>query len=231
MNYTTPYWPQANGEIERQNRSILKRLKISHALKRDWKDDLNNFLLAYRTIPHGVTGKTPSDLMFGRTIRSKIPALRDIEHEVPRLTEAQDKDRVLKEKGKEREDIRRKARYSDIEIGDKVLAKDFGPKNKLSTTFRDEDNTVINRQGNRVTIQNNESGKIFQRAVAHLKKIPTQFSPQHTSTPGPPQRTDRLNTAPETSKEASGSSEIPAKIKHQRPSRTIQRPVTLRDFV
>ena len=25
----TPYWPQANGEVERQNRSLLKRLQIS----------------------------------------------------------------------------------------------------------------------------------------------------------------------------------------------------------
>ena len=28
---TTPLWPQANGEIERQNRSILKRLRIAQA--------------------------------------------------------------------------------------------------------------------------------------------------------------------------------------------------------
>ena len=26
---TTPIWPQANGEIERQNRSLLKRIKIA----------------------------------------------------------------------------------------------------------------------------------------------------------------------------------------------------------
>ena len=33
----TPLWPQANGEVERQNRSLLKRLKISQIEKRDWK--------------------------------------------------------------------------------------------------------------------------------------------------------------------------------------------------
>ena len=36
----TPLWPQANGEVERQNRSLLKRLKISQIEKRDWKDEL-----------------------------------------------------------------------------------------------------------------------------------------------------------------------------------------------
>lgn len=33
---TTPYWPQENGEVERQNRSLLNRLKISQEEKRDW---------------------------------------------------------------------------------------------------------------------------------------------------------------------------------------------------
>lgn len=31
----TPLWPQANGEVERQNRSILKRLKIAQVEKRN----------------------------------------------------------------------------------------------------------------------------------------------------------------------------------------------------
>ncbi|XP_015779025.1 PREDICTED: uncharacterized protein K02A2.6-like [Acropora digitifera] len=34
---TTPLWPQANGQIERQNRTILKRLRISQAEGRDWR--------------------------------------------------------------------------------------------------------------------------------------------------------------------------------------------------
>ena len=33
----TAKWPQANGQVERQNTSILKRLQIAHAKKKDWK--------------------------------------------------------------------------------------------------------------------------------------------------------------------------------------------------
>ncbi|XP_055633121.1 uncharacterized protein K02A2.6-like [Toxorhynchites rutilus septentrionalis] len=33
LNNTTPYWPQENGLVERQNRSLVKRLKISQALE------------------------------------------------------------------------------------------------------------------------------------------------------------------------------------------------------
>nr|CAH7742650.1 unnamed protein product [Callosobruchus chinensis] len=35
--HSIPYWPQKNGEVERQNRDILKRLKISQATNTKWK--------------------------------------------------------------------------------------------------------------------------------------------------------------------------------------------------
>ena len=38
---TTPLWPQANAEIERQNRTILKR--ISQAEGRDWRSQMDDF--------------------------------------------------------------------------------------------------------------------------------------------------------------------------------------------
>lgn len=34
----TPLWPEANGEVERQNRSILKRLRIAQAEHKNWKE-------------------------------------------------------------------------------------------------------------------------------------------------------------------------------------------------
>ena len=78
LNKTTPYWPQENGLVERQNRSLVKRLKISQAENSDWKIDLGKYLLMYYTTPHSTTGKTPTELKFGRTIRTKIPSLQDI---------------------------------------------------------------------------------------------------------------------------------------------------------
>ena len=63
---TFPYWPQQNGEVERQNREILKRLKISRLEKQDLKESLWNYLMMYNKTPHSVTGKTPAELFFGR---------------------------------------------------------------------------------------------------------------------------------------------------------------------
>ncbi|XP_055543706.1 uncharacterized protein K02A2.6-like [Wyeomyia smithii] len=105
LNHSTPYWLQENGLVERQNRSLVKRLQISHALGRDWKQDLHDYLIMYYTTPHSVTGKTPTELMYGHTIRSKLPAVNDVET-APTTTEYRDRVQVLKAKGKEIEDTR-----------------------------------------------------------------------------------------------------------------------------
>ena len=59
---TTPLWPQANGEIERQNRSLLKRLKIAQVERKDWKNELQTYLIMYRSSPHTSTGRSPAEL-------------------------------------------------------------------------------------------------------------------------------------------------------------------------
>lgn len=51
----TPLYPAANGEVERQNRSLLKRIRIAQAESRDWKKDLRTYLFAYRTMPHSTS--------------------------------------------------------------------------------------------------------------------------------------------------------------------------------
>lgn len=170
LRHSTPYWPQENGLVERQNRSLLKRLQISHALGRDWRRDLREYLLMYYTTPHSITGKTPTELLYGRTIRSKIPALDDIET-TPASNEVRDRDRVLKDKGKHSEDLRRRARKSSLTTGDTVLMQNLLPGNKLSTTFNPREYVVMHRSGPRVTIEDPVTRKSYDRNVVHLKKV------------------------------------------------------------
>lgn len=170
LNHTAPYWPQENGLVERQNRSLLKRLQISHGLGRDWKRDLKDYLIMYYTTPHSTTGKTPTELCYGRTIRSKLPAIQDIES-IPPASDFRDQDFLSKQKGKEREDIRRHAKHSDIDEGDTVLMKNLMPKNKLSTVFNKTKYTVVDRSGPRATVEDTDTGAMYERNVAHLKKI------------------------------------------------------------
>lgn len=54
-----------NGEVERQNQSLLKRMIICQEQKGNWQEDLEQFLLMYRSTAHSTTLKTPAEMMFG----------------------------------------------------------------------------------------------------------------------------------------------------------------------
>nr|XP_006824094.1 PREDICTED: uncharacterized protein K02A2.6-like [Saccoglossus kowalevskii] len=98
--HTTPLWPQANREVERQNRSLLKVLKIAQLQKRKLHKELNKFLLAYRSTPHTTTGMSPAEAMFKRKLRTKLPETGE-----NRLREddrmIRDRDTELKQKSKD----------------------------------------------------------------------------------------------------------------------------------
>lgn len=165
---TIPYWPQQNGEVERQNRSILKRLRIAQELGHDWRNALSQYLLVYHSTNHSTTGKAPSELMFGRRIRNKLPSVpfsRQDDEEV------RDKDKLQKEKGKEYSDAKRKAHPSEIAVGDRVLVKRMKKTNKLDADFLNEDFIVKRREGADCTVQSKLSGKEYRRNVAHLKRL------------------------------------------------------------
>ncbi|XP_062710814.1 uncharacterized protein K02A2.6-like [Aedes albopictus] len=123
LRRTTPYWPQANGEVERANKTILKHLKISQeAGSEDWIWDLRTFLLMYNSTPHATTGEAPSVLMFGRVLRDKLPG---IDHRRMLLDEEEvrDKDWTNKLKDAEYSNARRHAKPSEFKEGDTVVAK------------------------------------------------------------------------------------------------------------
>eukprot|EP00253_Pinus_taeda_P010895 PITA_10895 len=64
---TTPYHPQANGQVESSNKiveTILTKTVASH--RRDWATRLPEALWAYITTWRSTTGHTPYQLMFGK---------------------------------------------------------------------------------------------------------------------------------------------------------------------
>ncbi|XP_058840941.1 uncharacterized protein K02A2.6-like [Topomyia yanbarensis] len=136
LNHRTPYWPQDNGEVERQNRSLLKRMKIANALYGNWKVELDHYLQLYNNTPHTITGKSP-ELMQNRKLRTKLPQLDDLETVLP-CSDFRDKDYEMKTLGKDREDKNRKAKVSEISVGDTVIMKNLLPTNKLATSFLKE---------------------------------------------------------------------------------------------
>ena len=69
----TPHWPSANGEVERMNQTIKHAIQCAHHEGKNWRDELQKFLLVYRTTPHTITGAAPADLMFKYAARNDIP--------------------------------------------------------------------------------------------------------------------------------------------------------------
>lgn len=170
LYHTIPYWPQQNGEVERQNRDLLKRIRISHGLKRDWKKELLDYMLMYNSTPHTVTGKTPSELFFGRQCRDKIPSLSDLGNK-ELDGEVRDRDKSRKEKGKEYSDRKRNAGENHLEPGDKIYVKNLIKENKTCPEFNPTPHSVISSGGGDVQVRNDETGQVYRRNVVHLKKV------------------------------------------------------------
>ncbi|XP_028413774.1 uncharacterized protein K02A2.6-like [Dendronephthya gigantea] len=128
-----PLWPQANGEVERQNRTLLKALKVAQVEGKDWRKELPQFLLAYRTTPQVTTGKTPAFLMFKRELRSKLPELRgDIDDFDENIRDRDWRNKLVQ---KANADEKRRANDSTILPGDQVLLRNTKTSGKLAANY------------------------------------------------------------------------------------------------
>ena len=144
----TLLWPQANGEVDRQNRSLLKRMRIAQAERKEWKKELRKYLVAYRSSCHTTTGVSPAELLFGKKMRIKSPELRE---EVI-ATGMRDRDSGKKTKVKTYTDNKRNTKPLDVSPGDKLLVKQER-QNKLSTPCAPEPHEVVTKTGNSVIIE------------------------------------------------------------------------------
>ena len=165
----TPLHPAANGEVERQNRSLMKRIRIAMAESRDWKTAVRTYLFAYRATPHATSGVSPAELMFGRKLKTKLQQLdvdrRDLDEEV------RDRDTTQKYKNKLYIDDKRGAADRDLQSGDTVLVKQ-ARQDKLTTPFKATPYTLVHKEGNSVTVQS-PAGVRYKRNSTHVKKYNT----------------------------------------------------------
>ena len=76
VEWSTPKWPQWNALVERFMQPLGKALKTAKLDGRPWRQELQRFLLYYRTTPHSTTGVPPAELLFNRTVRGKLPVLK-----------------------------------------------------------------------------------------------------------------------------------------------------------
>ncbi|XP_058817493.1 uncharacterized protein K02A2.6-like [Topomyia yanbarensis] len=216
LRKTTPYWPQANGEVERANRTILKHLKISQeSSNSDWMWDLRTFLLMFNSTPHATTGLAPSSLMFGRILRDKLPNFTSTSA-IQGTESARDHDWTKKLKGAEYSNTKRHAKPTELREGDVVVAKRTVKENKLSTTFAPEEFTVAELNGSDATLRSKTSGRIMHRNVAHLRPLVA------LNLAGKTLQRDDVNTSIIPIEQNTST--------HERPSRIQRSPEYLRDY-
>ena len=78
---TTSEHKEANGVVERFNRTLQNMMRATNEGGRNWKDHLPWILMAYRATPHRITRETPSMILYGREMR--LPAQLGTEEPPP----------------------------------------------------------------------------------------------------------------------------------------------------
>ena len=76
QHITSAYHPQANGLVERQNRTLKDCLVKCLMDKSNWPSCLPSALFSYRTARHSSTKETPFKVVYGREARLPV----DVEH-------------------------------------------------------------------------------------------------------------------------------------------------------
>ena len=120
----SPYWPQANGEVERFNRTLGKMLQCAATEGKDWRSELNKFLLQYRTTPHPATGETPANMLFNYQPKNDLPSHKNNTKTLQQQRIDQ-KDRQYKLKIKSYADSRKTFKPNILTEGDQVLCQNM----------------------------------------------------------------------------------------------------------
>ena len=133
---TTPLWRTANGEVGRQNRSLLKAMRAAQAERKEWRSELNKSLLAYRSIPHTMTCTRPAELLYGRKLSTKSPEIAEFNaSDEATHPEVRDREAEKKQRGVDCVDKKHHAASKpDVQEGGLVLLEKR-KETKLSTNY------------------------------------------------------------------------------------------------
>ena len=175
---TAPYHPGSNGLAERAVQTLKRGLKMIS--EGSWEHRLAWFLLTYRTTPHSTTGVSPSELMFGRQLRTRMDLLRpDLGGHVRSRQEQQKKDHDAH------------VQLREFAVGARVFVRNFGRgplwlpgvvkelMGPVSYTVELEDDRVVHRH------VDHARGRTSPDCMPLRAGIPDEVSPVEFLTPVP----------------------------------------------
>ena len=165
--------PEANGLAEAFMKHIQKVWHTARLEGNDPKAELNKHLLMYNATPHPSTGFAPSELMFGRKIRTRLP--KALSREDSSVETARENDDKAKQLQKRYKDAKPYVRDHSIKVGDQVLLKQ--KKSKSQTAYNPEPFIVTEVNGHQITADKQEQS--LTRDAQKWKRIDSRLRPDY----------------------------------------------------
>uniref|UniRef100_A0A8C4QXD9 Integrase catalytic domain-containing protein n=1 Tax=Eptatretus burgeri TaxID=7764 RepID=A0A8C4QXD9_EPTBU len=132
---TTWYNPQSTGGVERFNRVIKESIKASLADEQTFDQAIHTLLCSFRSTPHSLTRKMPTELMKGRNLRLPLNLLKPPASAGAKI-EVMAKPIVKRQqKMKEYADKRWRAKSPSFAVGQWVRVKLLNRAHKLATSL------------------------------------------------------------------------------------------------
>lgn len=169
---TTPRNAQENGLVERHMKGITRAFAIAKIEKRRPEETLRQYVCDYNSWPHTVTQLAPRDVLMGRIVKTRFPLLEGTEKHHSFDSIARARDLTFKAKKKATEDRKRRAKPSNVKVGDKVYVRNHDRKNKTEANFSGEKHEVTARSGGRLTLKSLKDGVKKLRKTIDVKIVP-----------------------------------------------------------
>ncbi|XP_043211322.1 uncharacterized protein K02A2.6-like [Amphibalanus amphitrite] len=167
----TPYHPAGSGAVERANRTVKSALQAADRSGEDRACYLQKFLQTYRSTPHATTGLSPTELLHGRKLRTRLHAAA-LPTEEPQDRELRDRVQKRQKKQKRYADERRAAETPRFQVGDWVRCR-LVPRPKKGRPRYSEPRRVESRLGP-VSYRLDDGSRI------HAERLTTARAPQQS---------------------------------------------------
>ena len=209
-DFSIPYWPMMNGQVENQNKTLKKVIQISYNNRSDVDVAIQEGLKVYRASPQVTTGMSPHEMMTKRKMRTNIPCVAALQSQATDLSdqEVRDRDALCKRKGKEYWDQRHGVREDKIKVGDEVMMQNVNRGSKWETNYGPEVGEVVEKSGPDTTILFPGKRRL-RRHVTMLQKVAPLES---ETTSGPQEQSIQLDKSLETGLPSTSQEEPPKNL-------------------
>ncbi|XP_055614238.1 uncharacterized protein K02A2.6-like [Uranotaenia lowii] len=142
--FSAPYHPATNGQAERFIQTMKCKMKASVSNRSEINAELCNILVTYRKSVHPTTGYSPSMIVFGRQIRSRLDLM--IPSNDPKASEIQGKIR-------------------EFTVGSRVSAREYLHENKWEFGY------IKERIGKLHYSVYLDDGRVWRRHIDQLRSV------------------------------------------------------------